>query len=372
MGGGDSLYDKIDKGVRGCKVVVSCVTTKYSLSVNCRREIMLADGMEKPIIPLLLEKLPWPPEGPFSVVFSDLKYLDFTSNTDTLWDGKVYDDLLRRINQYIPDLTLNTRQKYRLLKKIPAMIEIPTASFNYEHEKSMDEEQAGTNDMRTESDSDTDSSEHETAKDEGSNLLGQDTGETNSKVIPLSDTKITGQTEVESQTGMIREDLYKSMMDEIEEQDREETNTNNPAKENETERNTSKHAEEDENSNIPVKHVIGEAESQCETSQTEHHSNETEYCKTPNQHHQKPLECDSLAVQYYSPTSPEDSNKFERENIETSEVQHDELVQNEPVKSDGKEPVVESKLTEYVEKYKNANFKDKETGKKGKKKCIIS
>ena len=76
MGGGDSLYDKIDRGVRGCKVVVSCVTSKYAISANCRREVSLADAVKKPIIPLLLEKVTWPPEGPMSSVFTHLLYID--------------------------------------------------------------------------------------------------------------------------------------------------------------------------------------------------------------------------------------------------------------------------------------------------------
>ncbi|CAD5126968.1 unnamed protein product [Dimorphilus gyrociliatus] len=64
MGGGDSLYEKIDSGIRRSKVILNCVTRKYALSKNCKREVSLSDSLERPIIPLLLEDMKWPPKGP--------------------------------------------------------------------------------------------------------------------------------------------------------------------------------------------------------------------------------------------------------------------------------------------------------------------
>ncbi|XP_046546751.1 uncharacterized protein LOC124256827 [Haliotis rubra] len=89
MGGGDSLFDKIDKGVRGSKVVISCVTTKYCLSANCRREVSLADALKKPIVPLLLEPTAWPPSGPMSMVLTPLVYIDLSQaeRVQESWKG---------------------------------------------------------------------------------------------------------------------------------------------------------------------------------------------------------------------------------------------------------------------------------------------
>ena len=107
MGGGDSLYDKIDKGVRGCKVVLTCVTSKYALSANCRREVSLADALKKPVIPLLLEKMTWPPEGPMSMVFTQLLYINFHTpdvSIQNTWDCPQLEELKGKLQIYVPQI----------------------------------------------------------------------------------------------------------------------------------------------------------------------------------------------------------------------------------------------------------------------------
>ena len=102
MGGGDSLYDKIDRGIRGCKVVLTSITQKYTLSANYRREVSLADALKKPIIPLLMEKSDWPPTGPMSMVFTQLLFINFCKDetVQLRWDGPKFDELLQKINSY--------------------------------------------------------------------------------------------------------------------------------------------------------------------------------------------------------------------------------------------------------------------------------
>ncbi|XP_070571176.1 uncharacterized protein [Ptychodera flava] len=98
MGGGDALYGKIDKGIRNAKVVVSCCTKKYALSANCRREVSLADALKKPTIPLLLEGMAWPPEGPMSMPFAELLYIDFTDEElQETFEGDKFEELLQQI-----------------------------------------------------------------------------------------------------------------------------------------------------------------------------------------------------------------------------------------------------------------------------------
>ncbi|XP_071965603.1 uncharacterized protein [Antedon mediterranea] len=101
MGGGDPLYSKIDKGLRKAKVVISCVTPKYSLSANCRREVSLSDALRRPIIPILLQQMAWPPEGPMSMTFTQLLYIDFTkeSSQESFIDEQ-FDELIIKINEH--------------------------------------------------------------------------------------------------------------------------------------------------------------------------------------------------------------------------------------------------------------------------------
>lgn len=113
MGGGDSLYFKIDEGIRNCAVVISCVTMKYSQSANCRKEIALSDAVSKPIVPILVEKgLKYPPPGPMSPTLGVLKFIDFTGNItedgDILWQGNPFKELMEALKPHFSQKTVDS------------------------------------------------------------------------------------------------------------------------------------------------------------------------------------------------------------------------------------------------------------------------
>ncbi|KAI8787427.1 hypothetical protein BgiBS90_012565, partial [Biomphalaria glabrata] len=112
MGAGDQLSNKIDQGLRGCKVVIACITPKYIASHLCNRELWLADMLHKPIIPVVLEMVSWPPPGAMAVILSQLVYINMkgvgghggTGIHADLMDK--YSELRQRISLYAkPDLT---------------------------------------------------------------------------------------------------------------------------------------------------------------------------------------------------------------------------------------------------------------------------
>ena len=89
IGAGDQLYEEIDKGIRACRVFLSCVTKRYTQSRNCRREVTLANLYQKPIIPILMEKIEWPPAGSLAFVFAELLYIEMTGDIDENFDRLV-------------------------------------------------------------------------------------------------------------------------------------------------------------------------------------------------------------------------------------------------------------------------------------------
>ena len=58
------------------QVVIACLTPKYVVSHHCNKEISLADLLRKPIIPVMQERVPWPPPGGMSLVFAQLCYIN--------------------------------------------------------------------------------------------------------------------------------------------------------------------------------------------------------------------------------------------------------------------------------------------------------
>ena len=80
------------------------------MSANCRREVSLADTIKKPIIPLLMEDIKWPPEGPMSMVFTQMLYVSFCHpgpEVQDHWKCPAFDELLCKIEKHAPNTLCN-------------------------------------------------------------------------------------------------------------------------------------------------------------------------------------------------------------------------------------------------------------------------
>ena len=77
--------------------MVSCVTKAYSKSQACQQEVALADVLKKPILPLLLEPISWPPEGAMAMPFAPLVYVDCGRGLSTENLNKVLTTILSKV-----------------------------------------------------------------------------------------------------------------------------------------------------------------------------------------------------------------------------------------------------------------------------------
>ena len=60
---GDNLQTQIQRNIKAAAAVVCCVTPKYICSENCTKDLSIAESMNKPVVPVMLQWLAWPPEG---------------------------------------------------------------------------------------------------------------------------------------------------------------------------------------------------------------------------------------------------------------------------------------------------------------------
>ena len=110
--GGESLYGKIYEGISRAKVFVwyvltiefnaiwneiyliyyyfrSCLSPRYASSQMCIRELTLADVLHKPILPLIVEFIPWPPPGPSALIISSIVYIDLCGKNRCVTENKM-------------------------------------------------------------------------------------------------------------------------------------------------------------------------------------------------------------------------------------------------------------------------------------------
>jgi len=76
------------------------------MSDSCTKEISLADLLRKPIVPIMIERTPWPPPGSLALLLSQLVYTDLAGSgghggmgKHSDWSAKMT-EIVRRVRLY--------------------------------------------------------------------------------------------------------------------------------------------------------------------------------------------------------------------------------------------------------------------------------
>ena len=97
MGGGDGLYQRVYTGLSNCRAVLACLSPKFLISDWCVKELLLADLLKKPIIPVMVTRTVWPPPGPLALVLAPLVYTDLAGAGGHGGEGR-HADILARLH----------------------------------------------------------------------------------------------------------------------------------------------------------------------------------------------------------------------------------------------------------------------------------
>ena len=83
-----------------------CISPRFAVSECCNKEVSLANMLRKPIVPVMIEKTPWPPPGPLALLLSQYVYIDLVGTgghggcgKDADWSAKMR-ELVKRLRLY--------------------------------------------------------------------------------------------------------------------------------------------------------------------------------------------------------------------------------------------------------------------------------
>lgn len=79
----EGLQVHLQRNMKSSAIVVCCITPRYLQSENCLKDIIFAESMGKPIVPVLLRFVAWPPDvGPSSVkkILARTTTVDFSND----------------------------------------------------------------------------------------------------------------------------------------------------------------------------------------------------------------------------------------------------------------------------------------------------